>query len=126
MVSPPAVKFTLLAKLPALVGWNRRVTVRLAPGDSEKEPPDAMLNGAPTFAPPEMLAVLVFCTVNVRSTMPPVVTFPKFVAMVGVTLKTGWPTPIRSRGSDTNPVRPSDPRVWARGCRGNCAVTGVK
>jgi hypothetical protein len=94
MVSPPAVKFTLLAKLPALVGWNRRVTVRLAPGDSEKEPPDAMLNGAPTFAPPEMLAVLVFCTVNVRSTMPPVVTFPKFVATVGVTLKTGWATPL--------------------------------
>lgn len=53
-----------------------------------------MLNGAPTPVAPEMLAVLVFCTVNVRSTALPVVTLPKFVVAVGETLKSGWATPL--------------------------------
>jgi uncharacterized membrane protein len=50
-------------------------------------PPDTTLNGAATVVVPEMLAVLVFCTVNVRSTAVPVVTLPKLVALVGVTPK---------------------------------------
>ena len=35
MLSPPAVKFTFPANVPAAVGANRTVTVRLAPGASE-------------------------------------------------------------------------------------------
>jgi hypothetical protein len=42
-VSPPAVKFTLPAKVPLAVGRNRTVTVWLVPVDSENEPPDRML-----------------------------------------------------------------------------------
>jgi hypothetical protein len=43
MVSPPATKFTLPAKVPLLVGRNRTVTVWLAPAASEKDPPLWML-----------------------------------------------------------------------------------
>ena len=43
MVSLPATKFTLLAKVPLLVGRNRTVTVWLAPAAREKEPPVWML-----------------------------------------------------------------------------------
>jgi len=53
-----------------------------------------MLNGGPTPAAPERLAPLVFCTVKVRSTVPPVVTLPKLVVVAGVTLKSGWATPL--------------------------------
>jgi hypothetical protein len=53
--SPPAVKVTLPAKLPALVGRKRTVTVRLAPGASENDAPETMLNGAPTLADPARL-----------------------------------------------------------------------
>ena len=45
------------------------------------------MNGAPTVAVPEMDAALVFWTVKVRSTVMPVVTLPKLVEPVGVTLK---------------------------------------
>jgi hypothetical protein len=41
-----------------------------------------------------MLAVLVFCTVKLRSTWPPTVTLPKSVVTVGVTLKSTWATPL--------------------------------
>jgi hypothetical protein len=91
-VSPPAVTFTLPAKLPAVVGWKRTVMVWLAPEDREKEPPDTMLNGAPTLAAPASPAVPVFCTVKVRSTVLPVVTLPKLTE--GVTVKSGWATPL--------------------------------
>jgi hypothetical protein len=53
-----------------------------------------MVNGAATLAPPAMLAALVFCTVNVRSTDVPVATVPKLVVVEGVTLKSGWATPL--------------------------------
>ena len=43
MVSLPATKFTLPAKVPLLVGRNRTVTVWLAPAAREKEPPVWML-----------------------------------------------------------------------------------
>jgi hypothetical protein len=43
MVSVPATKFTLPAKVPLLVGLNRTVTVWLAPAASEKDPPVWML-----------------------------------------------------------------------------------
>src|SRR5262245_39127227 len=43
IVSPAAVKFTLLAKVPPVVGRNRTVTARLAPAASEKGAPDTML-----------------------------------------------------------------------------------
>ena len=46
------------------------------------------------LAVPEMLAPLVFCTVKVRSAVLPVATLPKFVAVDGVTLKSGWATPL--------------------------------
>jgi hypothetical protein len=53
-----------------------------------------MLYGAPMLAVPEMLAPLVFCTVKVRSAVLPVATLPKFVVVEGVTLKSGWATPL--------------------------------
>jgi hypothetical protein len=64
------------------------------PGASEKEAPETILNGAPTLAAPEMLALLVFCTVKVRSTVPLTETLPKLVVAVGVTVKSGWATPL--------------------------------
>ena len=41
-----------------------------------------------------MLALLVFCTVKVRSTVLLTVTLPKLVVADGVTLKSGWATPV--------------------------------
>jgi hypothetical protein len=93
-VSPPALKVTLPAKLPALVGRNRTVMLWLAPAASEKEAPETMLNGAPTLAAPEMLALPVFCTVKVRSTVPPTATLPKLVEVAGVTSRSAWATPL--------------------------------
>jgi hypothetical protein len=46
------------------------------------------------LAVPEMLALLVFCTVKVRSTVLPVATLPKLVVVEGVTVKSGWATPL--------------------------------
>ena len=43
MVSPLAKKVTFPANVPAVVGVNRTVTARLAPGARENEPPDRML-----------------------------------------------------------------------------------
>ena len=83
MVSPSTVTLTLEAKLPATVGANRTVTVRLAPEARENELPDTMLNGAPTLTDPDRLTGPVFWIVNVLSTVVPVVTLPKFVAVAG-------------------------------------------
>jgi len=94
MVSPPAVTFTFPAKVPALVGRKRTVTVWLAPAASENEPPDTMLYGAPMLAVPERLAGLVFCTVKVRSAELPSATLPNVVVLAGVTLKSGCATPL--------------------------------
>jgi hypothetical protein len=57
-------------------------------------PPDTTLNGAPALAVPEMLAVLVFWTVKARSTVVPVVTVPKLVAVVGSTATSICATPL--------------------------------
>ena len=46
------------------------------------------------LAVPERLAVLVFCTVKVLSDVPPMATLPKLVVPEGVTLKSGWATPL--------------------------------
>src|SRR6185436_12863259 len=56
IVSPFAPTFTLLAKLPAVAESRRTTTVWLPPDASENEPPDTMLNGAPTLADPVRLA----------------------------------------------------------------------
>jgi hypothetical protein len=85
--SPPAVKLTFVAKLPAPVGWNRTTTDRLAPAASENDPPETTRNGEPTLTPPEMLDPVVFCTVNVRSTLPPAATLPKDTVLEGDTLR---------------------------------------
>jgi hypothetical protein len=53
-----------------------------------------MLYGAPMLAVPEMFAVLVFWTVKARSALVPVVTLPKFVVAVGVTVKSGCAIPL--------------------------------
>jgi hypothetical protein len=92
MESPPALKVTLPAKVPAVVGRNRTVTVWLAPGASEKDAPETMLNGAATLADPDRLTPPVFCTVKVRSAVPPTGTVPKLVAVEGVTVKSGCAT----------------------------------
>jgi len=46
------------------------------------------------LAVPEMLAPLVFCTVKLRSTVAPVATLPNAVVAEGVTVKSGWATPL--------------------------------
>ena len=94
MMSPLALKFTLAANVPATSGVNRTVTIRLAPADRENEPPDKIVNGAPTLTPTEMLAVLVFCTVNAASAVLPAGMLPKLVVVVGVTLKSARATPL--------------------------------
>ena len=71
-VSPSTVKLTLPAKVPAVVGRKRATTAWVAPGPSENDPPETMVYGAPTLAVPDTAAVLVFCTVNVRSAVAPV------------------------------------------------------
>jgi hypothetical protein len=93
-VSPWAVKFTFVAKLPTPVGRKRTTTVRLAPAAREKDPPETMLNGDPTLAPPEMVDPLVFCTVNVRSTLPPEGTLPNVTVLEGDTLSPPCATPL--------------------------------
>jgi hypothetical protein len=85
-VSLPVAKVTLPAKLPVVVGRNRTVTSRLEPPPREKLLPEVMLNGAPTLTVTETPVVLVFFTVNVRSTVPFTATPPKFVVPVGVTV----------------------------------------
>jgi hypothetical protein len=92
--SPPAVKLTLPTKVPAAVGANRTATEWVAPAASEKLPPDTTVNGAPTLTEPEMLAVLVFCTVKLRSTVLPTAMSPKLVAVVGVTEMSAWAAPL--------------------------------
>jgi hypothetical protein len=94
MESPPAVKVTLPANAPAVVGRKRTVMAWLAPGASVNDAPETMLNGAPTLAAPERLALPVFCTVKVRSAVPPTAMLPKLVALTGVTAKSGWATPL--------------------------------
>jgi hypothetical protein len=93
-VSPWAVKLTLPAKLPRLVGRKRTTTAWLAPAASVKDPPETMLNGALTLAPPVTLAPLVFWTVNVRSTRAPGRMLPKATAPVGETLTAPRATPL--------------------------------
>jgi hypothetical protein len=85
MVSPSAVKLTFPEKTPATEGRNLTTTVCVAPGVSENDPPEAIVNGATTLAAPDRGDVLVFCTVKVRSTVVPVATLPKLTAAVGVT-----------------------------------------
>jgi len=46
------------------------------------------------LAVPEILALLVFCTVKVRSTVPLTATLPKLVVVAGVTSKSGRATPL--------------------------------
>jgi hypothetical protein len=43
---------------------------------------------------PERLVVLVFCTVKVWSAVLPTATLPKLVVVEGVTLRSGWATPL--------------------------------
>jgi hypothetical protein len=93
-VSPFAVNVTLPAKLPALVGWNRTTTACEAPGFRENEPPDTTRNGAAMLADPESAEPPVFATVKVRSAVAPLAMLPKLVAAVGVTLMSGWATPL--------------------------------
>ena len=46
------------------------------------------------LAVPERVVELVFCTVKVRSTVFPTATLPKLVVVAGVTVKSGWATPL--------------------------------
>jgi hypothetical protein len=93
-VSPPAVKFTLPAKLRLVVGRNRTVMVRLAPGASVNDAPDTILNGALVLADPEMLASPTLDTVKVRSTVALSAMLPKLVVAVGVTWRSAWATAL--------------------------------
>jgi hypothetical protein len=94
IVSPPAVKFTLPAKLPVVVGRNRTVTVRLAPAARVNEAPDTTLNGALVLTAPEMLTSPALCTVKVRSTVVLIAMLPKLVAVEGATSRSAWATAL--------------------------------
>jgi xanthosine utilization system XapX-like protein len=94
MVSPFTAKVTLPAKVPAAVGRKRTVTVWLAPAASENDAPLTMLYGAPTLADPVTLPGLVFCTVKLRSTVPPTAMVPKLVVVVGETVTSACATPL--------------------------------
>src|SRR6185295_12139269 len=63
-VSPAALKLTLVAKVPAPVGWNRTTTVAVAFAASENGLPETIRYGDPTLALPDRDAPLVFCTVK--------------------------------------------------------------
>jgi hypothetical protein len=93
-LSPEAVIVTLLANVPVAVGANRTVMVWLPPGATEKEPPEVMLNGAPTLAVPARFELLRFWTVKVRSTVVPRVMLPNAVVAEGVTSKSARATPL--------------------------------
>jgi hypothetical protein len=84
--SPLALKLTLLANVPAAEESRRTTTGWLAPGASENEPPETMLNGDPTLAEPARLAVVTFFTVNEMSVAVPTVVVPKSMAVVGLTV----------------------------------------
>lgn len=84
--SPLAPKLMLLAKVPAADESRRTTTGWLAPGASENEPPETMLNGDPTLAEPTRLAVVTFFTVNEMSVAVPTVVVPKSMAVVGLTV----------------------------------------
>jgi hypothetical protein len=81
-----ALKLTLLANVPAAEESRRTTTGWLAPGASENEPPETMLNGDPTLAEPTRLAVATFFTVNEMSVAVPTVVVPKSMAVVGLTV----------------------------------------
>jgi hypothetical protein len=93
-VSPPAAKVILPEKTPAAVGRNLTTTFCRAPGASENDPPEAIVNGATTLAAPDRDDALVFSTVKVRSTLAPVAMLPKLTAAVGVTPRSACATPL--------------------------------
>jgi hypothetical protein len=94
VVSPLVVKLTLLEKLPEAVGLKRTTTFCVAFGLSENEPPETIEKGAPTLAVPDRLAVLVFWTVKVLSTVALGAMLPNATAVVGVTEMSAWATPL--------------------------------
>ena len=93
-VSPAAVTLTLPANEPPVVGWKRTTTFWVAAAARVNEPPETMRNGALTLTLPDSDAPLVFCTVKVRSTLPPAATVPKLTEVVGVTLMSACATPL--------------------------------
>ena len=94
-VSPSAVKLTLVLAAVALVGENRTVTVAVAPlPTSVKGLPEAIANGAGTVAVPVIVPPRVLVTVKVWVAELPMVTLPKAVVPVGVTVKSTCATPL--------------------------------
>jgi hypothetical protein len=93
-VSPWAVKVTFPAKLPPPVGWKRTTTDRLAPEARLNDPPETTLNGAAALTLTERVEPVVFCTVNVRSTLLPAATVPKATAPEGNTLTGASAVPL--------------------------------
>jgi hypothetical protein len=94
MVSPWAVKVTFPAKLPPLVGWKRTTTGRLAPEARLNDPPETTVNGAAAPTVTEAVELVVFWTVNVRSTLVPAATVPKATAPEGDTPRAGSAVPL--------------------------------
>jgi len=94
IVSPFALTFRLLAKLPAVAESRRTTILWLPPGASENEPPETMLNGVPTLADPVRLAVVAFCTVKDRSIAVPAGADPKSTAVDGLTVMSAWARPL--------------------------------
>jgi hypothetical protein len=95
-VSPSVVKLTFPAKTPATVGWKRTTTVWRAPAASENDPPEMIVNGAPTLVVPARVEPLVFWIVIARSTVAPVVTLPKLTPVEGATPRSECAMPLTS------------------------------
>ena len=81
-------------KIPAAVGRNLTTTFCRAPGASENDRPDAIVNGATTLTAPDIDDALVFSTVKVRSMLAPAAMLPKLMAAVGVTPRSARATPL--------------------------------
>jgi hypothetical protein len=94
MVSPPAEKFTLEAKVPVVVGVKLTVPVGLAPAPRLMVAPDTTRNGPEDATAPARASVLVFWRVKVLVTEPPTATPPKSTVPVGVTEKSNLAVPL--------------------------------
>ena len=77
IVSPSAVKLTFTLDVVVVVGVKRTVTAWEAPTPfSVNGVPDTTVNGAEVVTTPATRPPRVFCTVNVRSAVLPIFTFP--------------------------------------------------
>ena len=84
---PFEVTARLTEKTPGVFGAKRTTIVWLEPAGKLNAPPDTIMNGAGTDAPPVSVPLPVFCTVKDRSIDPPTTTLPKSTGPAGETVR---------------------------------------